>query len=60
MNNLSLYNYTKIIIFYLPTNTILMIERGYAKKEDLKLEYKIIQAIPQSKMFIISDFKCFF
>ena len=59
MNNFITYNYKKIIPSDLSSNTILMIGRGDAKKKRFGIgiqvfEY-IIQAIPQSKMIIISE-----
>ena len=59
MNNFITYNFAKIIPSDLSSNTILMIGRGNAKKKRFEIgiqvfEY-IIQAIPKSKMIIISD-----
>ena len=59
MNNFITYNYKKIIPSDLSSNKVLMIGRGDAKKKRFEIgiqvfEY-VIQAIPQSKMIIISD-----
>ena len=64
MDNFMTYEFIKVIPSDLFSKTILMIGRGDAKKKRFEkgiqaMEY-IIQEIPESKMFIISDLKGIF